>query len=114
MLAIILAIFGSTAFWELLKWLLDRRSTKTKLLIGLAHNQLVATCETYIERGYITLEEYNSLRQYLYEPYIELGGNGMAVRLIKEVDGLPIRKEGHDGNQNPDAARRTVWRAARQ
>ena len=49
-------------------------------------------CERYIERGYITQEEYDSLYNYLYIPYKELGGNGTAERMVNEVKKLPIKR----------------------
>lgn len=45
----------------------------------------------YIKRGWITKDEYEDLRDYLYKPYKELGGNGSAERIMLEVDKLEIR-----------------------
>lgn len=47
---------------------------------------------SYIERGYITQDEYENLKVYLFEPYEKLGGNGSAKRIMQEVDKLPIHK----------------------
>ena len=44
------------------------------------------------ERGYITQDEYENLRVYLYEPYEKMGGNGSARRVMLEVDKLPVHK----------------------
>lgn len=46
----------------------------------------------YIERGYITQDEYENLYEYLYKPYEKLGGNGSAKRIMTEVDQLAIHK----------------------
>ena len=46
----------------------------------------------YIERGWITQDEYENLNDYLYKPYFKMGGNGAAKRIMQEVDNLPIRK----------------------
>jgi hypothetical protein len=46
----------------------------------------------YIERGYITQEEYENLHDYLYIPYEKLNGNGSAKRVMEEVGRLPIHK----------------------
>ena len=46
----------------------------------------------YIERGWITQDEYENLYEYLYKPYEKMGGNGSAKRVMGEVDKLPIRK----------------------
>lgn len=61
------------------------------MLIGLGYIKIVDSCLKYIDRGYITDEEYNSLYCYLYTPYRELGGNGTAERLMNEVKNLPIK-----------------------
>ena len=62
------------------------------MILGLGHIKIIDICEKYIERGYITQEEYDSLYNYLYIPYKELGGNGTAERLVQEVKQLPIKR----------------------
>lgn len=62
------------------------------MILGLGHIKIIDVCEKYIERGYITQEEYDSLYNYLYIPYKELGGNGTAERLVQEVKQLPIKR----------------------
>ena len=62
------------------------------MLLGLGHIKIIDICEKYIDRGYITQEEYDSLYNYLYIPYKELGGNGTAERLVQEVKHLPIKR----------------------
>lgn len=95
--AVIIAIFASGGFWACLQtYLTNRSKTKTaeqRLLLGLAFRQIIELCDYYINRGYIDTEEYKELSHYLFEPYQDLGGNGTAARLIKEVEQLPIRKE---------------------
>ena len=62
-----------------------------KLLVGLAHDRIIHLGMVYIDRGYITQDEYENLQVYLYEPYAEMGGNGSAKRVMEEVRKLPIR-----------------------
>lgn len=62
------------------------------MLIGLAHDRIVYLGMQYIERGYITQDEYENLYEYLYKPYEKLGGNGSAKRIMTEVNKLPIHK----------------------
>lgn len=61
------------------------------MLLGLAHDRIMSLGMEYINRGYITHDEYENLRKYLFEPYEALGGNGSASRVMKEVDKLPIK-----------------------
>ena len=99
-IALIVAVFASTGFWSFLQsWLTSRNKGKTseqKLILGLAFIQIIAKCEFYIARGYIDADEYKELNQYLFEPYVQMGGDGTAQRLIKEVEKLPIKMEVHN------------------
>ena len=60
------------------------------MLIGLGHNRIVYLGMMYIERGYITKDEYENLNDYLYKPYAKMGSNGSAKRIMNEIDKLPI------------------------
>ena len=62
------------------------------MLVGLAHDRIMYLGMQYVDRGYVTQDEYENLRTYLYDPYKKLGGNGSAERVMKEVDKLPIHK----------------------
>lgn len=88
-ITIIVAIFGSTGFWALVQTIVDKRSSKYQMLLGLGYDRLVEKCEYYIEREYITVDEYKDLFKYLYEPYIKMGGNGTAKALMEKVKKLP-------------------------
>lgn len=99
-IAIIVAIFASGGFWAFLQnWISSRfanKSAEQKLILGLAFRQIIELCEYYLNRGWIDTEEYKELNQYLFKPYQDLGGDGTAQRLIKEVERLPLRKEAKD------------------
>lgn len=86
-------LFSAAGFWELVRYFLEKRSVRTQLLIGIAHQQLVQSCEYYIDRGYITSEEYDNLEKYLYLPYKKLGGNGLIDKLFTAVSKLPLTTE---------------------
>ena len=89
-ITILCSIFASSGFWA---WMMSRGKHKTsgnKLLIGLGHDRIMSLGMTYIDRGWITRDEYENLYVYLFVPYKELGGNGSAERIMKEVDKLPI------------------------
>jgi hypothetical protein len=60
--------------------------------MGLASDKISYLGMTYILNGSITRDEFEDLRKYLYEPYVELGGNGTAERVMIEVSKLPLRK----------------------
>jgi len=62
-------------------------------LRGLGHDRISDLGQHYIERGYVTKEEYENLHDYLYVPYADLGGNGTAKKIMDEVEKLPIKGE---------------------
>lgn len=90
-ITILAALLASSGFWALMMKVLDRKDNKTKLLIGLGHDRIITLGLIYIQRGWITKDEYENLNDYLYKPYKEAGGNGSAERVMNEVNKLPIR-----------------------
>ncbi len=90
-LQIVLAVFASSGLWAFLQALLNRKSAKTRMILGLGHDRIICLCSNYIDRGWISNDEYEDLFKYLYEPYTKMGGNGTAKRLMDEVGRLPIR-----------------------
>lgn len=94
-LAIIGAVFASTGFWTLINQLIvnrkKKKSAETQMLMGLGHDRICYLGETYLDRGYISREEYENLHDYLFLPYQKLGGNGTAAKIMKEVERLPLK-----------------------
>lgn len=94
-LQIVLTIFGSvlasSGFWAFLSARSEKKSSKNKLLLGLACDRIVHLGMSYIKRGWITKDEYETLHDYLWLPYQANGGNGTAARVMDEVDKLEIR-----------------------
>lgn len=89
---IVCSVIASSGFWSYIQKKRDKKDDKTELLIGLAHDRIVYLGMLYIERRYITQDEYENLNDYLYKPYKKLGGNGSGDRIMQEVNKLPIRK----------------------
>jgi hypothetical protein len=94
-LRVILIIFGSTmgstGFWVFLRSKDSRRNATTRLMMGLAYVQITTIGLQYIDRGSVTKDEYEDLDTYFYQPYVALGGNGTAKRIMQEVQRLPLR-----------------------
>lgn len=103
---IICAFIASSGFWGVIMKRMDfrenekreaeikaskDREAQRKLLIGLAHDRIITLGMTYIERGYITKDEYENFFTYLYEPYAENGGNGSGSKIAHEIKELPIK-----------------------
>lgn len=91
---VVLAIFASSGFWAFLiavvNKILDKRSAKNKMILGLGHDRIIALSEKYIAQGWIGSDDFENLHDYLYLPYIKMGGNGTAEKLMHEVEKLPI------------------------
>lgn len=96
---ILCSVLASSGFWAFLQKRQERKAAEnkqttveTQMLIGLAHDRIMYLGMAYIERGYITSDEYENLYEYLYQPYEKMGGNGSAKRVMTEVNKLPIHK----------------------
>lgn len=89
--AIMASVFASSGLWTFILKRSDTKDIKTQMLIGLGHDRIHQLGLSYIERGYITNDEYENLYDYLYTPYKKLGGNGSAEHVMKEVEKLEIR-----------------------
>ena len=88
---VVCSVVASSGFWAFMQNRASKKDANTKLLIGLAHDRICYLGVKYIERGYITQDEFENLNDYLYVPYRERGGNGSAQRVMKAVKKLPFR-----------------------
>lgn len=88
---VVCSVMASSGFWALVQKRNDKKDAKTRMLIGLGHDRIVSLGTAYIERGWITSDEYENLHDYLYDPYRSLGGNGTAERIMKEVGKLELK-----------------------
>lgn len=95
-ISILIAVFASTGFWAFVQSIWQNKSkeknAETKLLLGIAYDLLTQRCRVYVKRGYISLDEYDDLKRYLYDPYKDLGGNGAGAKLWAEVEKLPMKE----------------------
>lgn len=86
------AVLTSGGLWAVVARRVDKGDAERKMLVGLAHDRIVHLGMVYIDRGYITQDEYENLNDYLYAPYEKMGGNGSAKRVMEEVRKLPMHK----------------------
>lgn len=87
----VVSVMASSGFWA---WIQSRNTSRTateKLLMGLAYDKLVTLGLQYIEQNSITKDELEEFKKYLVEPYLALGGNGVAQRIAEDVMRLPLR-----------------------
>jgi|SRR5690349_13379652 len=93
-IALISAVVGvgtSSGFWAYFQKRSDKNSAATRLLLGLAYDKIITVGMGYIHRGYVSKDEYEEYLKYLVEPYKQMGGNGVADRVAKDVGALPFR-----------------------
>lgn len=100
-ITIICSVLASSGFWAWMMKRADKKDVKTEMLMGLGHDRIVYLGGIYIQRGSITVDEYENLYEYLYKPYEKMGGNGSAQRIMNEVKSLPItRQQEHGGDRH--------------
>ena len=93
------ALLGGSGIWAWARTRSERNDSEDQLLLQVAKNQLISQGRFYLERGYITMDEYEEYESE-YKVYATLGGNGLARRVFKQVDDLPIMPNGIDGRKN--------------
>lgn len=93
---IMISVLGSSGLWAYIQKRSERKDASRLMLLGLGHDLIIARCEEYIQRGWLTHDEYENLCEYLYKPYKAMGGNGTAERLMTEVNSLPLRASKSD------------------
>ena len=94
LVTILVSVLASSGVWAVVMKLMDKRDVKTQMLIGLGHDRIMYLGMSYIQRGWITRDEYENLVDYLYKPYELMGGNGSAKRVVDEVKKLPLQRPG--------------------
>lgn len=89
-------VFGSLGFWQFVTKVWEnkkrKKSAESRLLMGIGFGKITDLGLKYIDRGYITQDEFHDINHYLYEPYREMGGNGTAERLMEQVKKLPFKE----------------------
>lgn len=81
---------SSGGFWVYLRHKQQQKDANTRLIMGLAHDRIVQLGMMYIENGFVTKDQYDDLIRYFYEPYMALGGDGTAKRIMMLVQLLPL------------------------
>lgn len=96
LITIIVAIMGSSGVWGYISHRSNRKDGTSNMIKGLAQHMIIAEGKRLIAQGYVTTDEYRNLHKGLFKPYVQLGGNGLAEKILKEVEKLPIYKENHE------------------
>lgn len=91
-ISIVVTVLASSGFWAFLQVRKDKHDSKTLLLKGLAEDRINYLGMHYIDRGYMSQEEYHNLYERLYTPYKNSGWNGSAQKTMQDVEKLPMYK----------------------
>lgn len=89
--SIVCSVLASSGFWAYLQSRSHKDSAERKMILGLGHDRIMWLGMHYINRGYITKDEFENLHDYLYIPYRDCGGNGSAEHVMDQVKRLPVR-----------------------
>lgn len=100
LLTVFSSVLASSGLWAYIGKKSEKKDVKTEMLIGLGHDRIMYLGMVYIDRGWITSDEYENLYEYLYKPYEKMGGNGSAKRIMNEVNKLPIHKSQYKEESN--------------
>ena len=102
-------ILASTGLWAYILRQKTAKAARDRLLLGLAYDKIVTLGVAYIQRDWISKDEYEEYFKNLVEPYREMGGNGVAEKVAEKVGTLSFRSVTfveivNQGRQQHDAA----------
>jgi len=84
-------VAASAGFWKFFSQRHPAKQSEIQLLLGLSRELFHIIGVSYIERGWISRDEYENLVTHIYAPYKVLGGNSTADRIMEEISDLPFR-----------------------
>ena len=90
-LTILASVLASSGFWAFIQTRRDKKDAKTMMILGIGYQQIRTFGKEYMDRGWISLQEYNEFLKYLYEPYKAMGGDGAADRVKEQLALLPSK-----------------------
>lgn len=91
LISAVMGVAGSSGFWTWFQRRSDKNSIIARMVVGLTYDKIISVGMTYIHRGWISKDEYEDYLKYFVEPYKEMGGNGVADRMARDVGTLPFR-----------------------
>lgn len=91
LVTIVGSVFASSGLWSLILYKAKQNDSGVRMTRGMAHYRIIETGQKFIERGWITHEEYDDFMKYLCNPYLESGSNGLAKKMIDDISDLPFK-----------------------
>lgn len=91
LVTVLCSVLASSGVWTILAKMMDKKDNRNRLLLGLANDRIIALGKIYLTRGdWITYDEYENFVKYLYQPYIDSGGDGLAEKTFKQISNLRL------------------------
>ena len=92
-IAIVVAILGSNALWEFIKWVVERADKKKEsperiMLRALGEEKLGETLRRWLHSDERLADDWRIIEN-LYQGYRALGGNGEIKKLYEEAKEIP-------------------------
>lgn len=92
-IAIVVAILGSNALWEFIKWVVERTDKKKEsperiMLRALGEEKLGETLRRWLHADERLADDWRIIEN-LYSGYRALGGNGEIKKLYEEAKEIP-------------------------
>lgn len=84
------SLTASGGLWAYVQHKDQNKSATSRLLMGIAYDTLVTKGMEFIERGWVTTDEFDEFEKFYFQPYKDLGGNGTAERIMNQVKSLPF------------------------
>lgn len=91
LITIIGSVFASSGLWTLILYKEKQKDIGLLMTRGMAHYHIIEEGQKFIDRGWITHEEYDDFMKYLANPYLESGSNGLAKKIIDAISDLPFK-----------------------
>lgn len=89
-LTVVGSVSASSGLWAYVQHKDRNKSATSRLLMGIAYDTLVNKGMEFIERGWVTTDEFDEYEKFYFQPYKDLGGNGTAERIMNQVRNLPF------------------------
>jgi hypothetical protein len=75
---------------EEIKLMQEELAAVKSMSLGALYDRAKFLGESYLKRGWWTLDEYEDYKKYLFQPYHAAGGDGTIDKIMIELEKMPI------------------------
>jgi hypothetical protein len=84
-------LLASSGVWSYILKQHSKNNAATKLIMALAYFKSYEMAFVYVQRGFVTKDELEDFKKYIFDPYKELGGNGVLEKIMNDVMNLQLK-----------------------